>query len=68
MTEALLKQVAEDMIFLKEKLVAIEEDLKEIDSDMHHIKPSYLKKLEKIKKGKFHKYDSLVALRKDIEG
>lgn len=64
----ILQQVAEDLIFLKEKIVSIEEGLKDIDADLHQVKPSYLKKLEKIKKGKFHSYNSITEIRKDIEG
>ncbi len=63
-----LQQVAEDVQFLKEKMISVEEGLKEIDADLHHVKPSYLRKLEKIKKGKFHRYHSINELRKAIEG
>jgi len=31
------------------------------------IKPEYLKKLEKIRKGKYHKFNTVAELRKAIE-
>lgn len=31
------------------------------------VKPEYLKKLEKIRKGKFHKFNTVAELRKAIE-
>lgn len=69
MTEALaLQQVAQDLAFLKKKVVSIELELNELDYDFHTVKPSYLRKLEKIKKGKFHRYTSIDEMRKDLEG
>jgi len=31
------------------------------------VKPEYLKKLEKIRKGKYHKFNTIAELRKSIE-
>lgn len=36
-------------------------------SEEKEVKPEYLKKLEQIKKGKFHKYNTVAELRKAIE-
>ena len=36
-------------------------------SEEKEVKPGYLKKLEKIRKGKFHKYNTVAELRKAIE-
>ena len=63
----LLKQVAEDMAFIKKKVLVIEHELKELDSDFHTVRPSYIKKLEKIKQGKFFRYSSVDSLRKEFE-
>ncbi len=63
----LLQQVADDLGFLKRKVVAIEHELSELDYDFHHLKPSYARKLEKIKKGKFYRYSSMDELRKELE-
>ncbi|MDP2767863.1 MAG: hypothetical protein Q8O41_10535 [Candidatus Methanoperedens sp.] len=36
--------------FLKKKVIEIEENIEDINIDLHHVKPEYLKKLEAIKK------------------
>ena len=54
MSEAeLLKKMAEDLSFLKDKIAGIEISLDEIEQDLHRkVNPEYLKKLEDIKKQK----------------
>ncbi len=51
--ESLLKQVADDVSVLKQKINVIEEELYDISADLHDIRPGYIKKLKKIEKGKF---------------
>ncbi len=46
----LLERIASDLDFLKKKVVEIEENVEDINIDLHHVKPEYLKKLEAIKK------------------
>lgn len=36
-------------------------------SNEKEVKPEYLKKLEKIRKGKYHKFNTVAELRKTIE-
>ena len=36
-------------------------------NDKEEVKPRYLKKLEKIRKGKYHKFNTVAELRKAIE-
>jgi hypothetical protein len=51
MSEAeLLERIASDLDFLKKKIVEIEENIEDINIDLHHVKPEYIKKLEAIKK------------------
>jgi hypothetical protein len=51
MSEAeLLERIASDIDFLKKKIVEIEENIEDINIDLHHVKPEYIKKLEAIKK------------------
>ncbi len=51
MSEAeLLERIAFDIDFLKKKIVEIEENIEDINIDLHHVKPEYIKKLEAIKK------------------
>lgn len=51
MSEAqLLQRIASDLDFLKTKIISIEETIEDIDSDLHHVKPEYIRKLESIKK------------------
>jgi len=48
MTETeLLRKISDDLDFLKEKIIEIEESLELIDSELH---PVYLEKLDEIKK------------------
>lgn len=61
---ALLKKVVDDLTFLKNRVIYIEDELKEISNDLHIVRPSYLKKLEKIKQGKFHHYDTFEEFEK----
>ena len=55
MTEAaVMQKISEDLDFLKERIVKIEENVTEITFDIHHdIKPEYLQKLKRIDQGKF---------------
>jgi hypothetical protein len=46
----LLARIASDLEFLKKKVVEIEENVEDINIDLHHVKPEYIKKLEAIKK------------------
>jgi len=51
MSEAqLLQRIASDLDFLKIKIISIEETIDDIDNDLHHVKPKYIRKLESIKK------------------
>lgn len=51
MTEVeLLERIALDLDFLKKKVVEIEENVEDINIDLHHVKPEYLKKLKAIKR------------------
>ena len=49
----LLKQIAEDMRFLKNEMVEIRGEISELKDIELEVKPEYLKKLNKIEKGKF---------------
>ena len=46
----LLERIVSDLDFLKKKIVSIEETIMDIDNDLHHVKPEYIRKLEAIKK------------------
>ncbi|VVB85545.1 Uncharacterised protein [uncultured archaeon] len=46
----LLEKISADLSFLKNKVIEIEEYLEDIDMDLHHVKPEYIRKLEEIKK------------------
>ena len=64
----ILKQLARDVSFLKERVIQIQIDVNEINSDMHDVKPTYVEKIKKIDKvGKFKSFSSVKELRKDIE-
>jgi hypothetical protein len=46
----LLKQIAEDLKFVKKELVIIKDEIKDIGLE---VRPEYLEKLNKIEKGRF---------------
>ncbi|MCG7847704.1 MAG: hypothetical protein MIO93_00800 [ANME-2 cluster archaeon] len=46
----LLERIVSDLDFLKKKILSIEETIEDIDNDLHHVKPEYIRKLESIKK------------------
>ena len=51
---ALIQRVSDDLTFLKERIIKIEEDVEEISSDLHRkVKPEYFQKLNKIDAGRF---------------
>jgi hypothetical protein len=63
-----LKQLAEDVSFLKERVVEIQIDISEINADLHEVRPEYVKKIKRIdKKGKFKSFSGIKELKKDIE-
>lgn len=64
---AVLKQLQSDVSFLKQRVSALEAEMKVIDSDIHEVRPEYLKKLARIEKGKFHHFKNMDELRKMIE-
>lgn len=49
----LLKRMAEDISFLKQKVIHIEEELTDISNYLHIVRPEYVEKLKKIDQGKF---------------
>ncbi|VVB91429.1 Uncharacterised protein [uncultured archaeon] len=64
----ILQQILSDLSFLKQKIVVIEEEVDAISSDLHEVRPEYVKKLQKIEKnGKFHSFKTVDDLRKTIE-
>lgn len=63
----LVKQISDDLTFLKKKVVAIEERIEEIDDDLHAVRPAYLEKLKKLEKEPTKKYKNLEELEKDLK-
>lgn len=53
MEAQLLKQIAQDVMEIKQRVTRLETTMEEIDIDLHDIKPEYLQKLKKIDEGKF---------------
>lgn len=58
MEQIAIQKIYEGLEFLKQKMIKIELDVEEINNDLHQVRPEYLKKLRKIKKGKFHGFDN----------
>ncbi len=64
----ILKQIQNDLSFLKQKVVIIEEELDAISSDMHVVRPEYIAKLQEIeKKGEFYSFKNVDEMKKAIE-
>lgn len=54
-----LQDLHEELQFITGKISQIEESIEEIDYDFHkQIKPKYLEKLKKIKRGKTHRFQT----------
>lgn len=56
----ILKQMQNDLSFLKQKIVVIEEEVDAISSDMHReLNPEFVKRLEDIRKQKGVRFNSM---------
>lgn len=64
----LLKQMQNDISFMKNKIIIIEEEVDAISGDMHEVRPEYIKRIREIeKKGKFRSFKNIDELKKAIE-
>ena len=62
-----LRQISEDLNFLKKKVMLIEERVEEISDDMHEVRPEYLEKLKNLDSGPSKKYKNLEDFEKSIK-
>jgi|TARA_B100001971_G_C17936767_1_gene405548 hypothetical protein len=53
-----LNKIHEDLDFIKQKVIVMDNELEDISNDLHKVRPEYLEKLKKIKKGKFHSFST----------
>ena len=53
-----LDSIHEQLTFLVKKVTKMESNVAEIHDDLHQVKPEYLKKLEKIKRGRTHHFQN----------
>ncbi len=59
----ILKNMQDDLSFLKANIVSLKQDVEEISGDIHReVRPEYLKKLEKIEKQKPIKFRNMKEL------
>ena len=58
---SVIQELHRDLHFLKAKIINIELNVEEINQDLHHVRPEYLQKLEKIKQGKSHHFETKEA-------
>ncbi len=49
----LMERLAKDLRFIKDQILEIKTDVSEITEDLHVVRPEYIRKLNKIQKGKF---------------
>lgn len=65
----ILKHIETDLVFIKHKIASMEDEIEAISSDMHKVRPGYVKKLQTImKEGKFSSFKNISELRREIEG
>ncbi|VVB60229.1 Uncharacterised protein [uncultured archaeon] len=63
-----LNSLKKEMILLKQKIRVMEEEIDAVSNDIHEVRPEYVEKIKKIiAEGKFHSYNNMRELRKDIE-
>jgi len=56
----LLKQMQNDISFMRQRIIVIEEEVDEISSDLHReLNPEFLKRLESIQKQKGIRFNSM---------
>ncbi len=53
-----LLKIHKDLEFIKQKVIVMDNELEDISKDLHIVRPDYLKKLEKIQRGKFSSFNS----------
>lgn len=49
----LMEKLAKDVRFIKDQILEIKTDVSELTEDLHVVRPEYIRKLNKIQKGKF---------------
>lgn len=56
----ILRLIQSDMTFMKQKIISMEEEISEINSDLHReINPEFLERLETIQKQKGIRFNSM---------
>ena len=63
----LLKEIARNVDDIKKRLINIELNMKEVDMDMHEIRPEYIQKLKKIEEQEGTRFKDIKELRRIIE-
>ncbi len=53
-----LEQIEEDLVSIKQKITAIEEEIGILKNTEPEVREEYIEKLKKIEKGKFHKFNT----------
>lgn len=65
----ILKHIETDLVFIKQKIASLEDEIEGISSDMHKVRPGYVKKLQALlKEGRFSSFKNIGELRREIEG
>ena len=54
-----LKQMSEDISFIKKKMLKPEDDIHELSGDLHEVRPKYLEKLKRLEKEPAKRYKSM---------
>ena len=62
-----LKQISDDISFIKKKILELEEDVHEISADLHEVRPEYIEKLKRIEKEPSKRYKNLEEFEKSLK-
>ena len=67
MSETILRQIAKDITFVKERVIDIESELADLASDLEEVRPEYLEKLKKIEQQRGKVFENKEAFLKFLK-
>ena len=67
METELLNKIYEELDFIKKRVLVIDNEIEDISNALHIVRPEYIEKLKKIKRGKFHSFKTKEEFLRFIE-
>ncbi len=62
-----LKQISADLVFIKKKVLEMEENIQTISNDLHDVRSEYVEKLKKMENEPSKKYKNLDEFEKELK-